>query len=259
LRSVPSGELCSVGFMQGLRSRAGIVAMTAGAFALLSVPVIAFGKGPPEVKGGGNDTAATVAAPEAGAPDPPPGQAKKPAAPAPQAAPPGQAKPKPTPPGHAKRQAAAPAPAPGNGPDGSGPPGHSSDKAKPKPRGHAFGHIKHHPSSEPADDSSDPDSAPGQPGGTGAPEEPSRSPSGSPDEPKETDVTGGIDLPSADDVDTYSGGGELSSALVGDTVELPEDASPETLPFTGFGLAFLTLGGLLAIAGGLVLRRASPD
>jgi hypothetical protein len=117
--------------MQGLRSRAGIVAMTAGAFALLSVPVIAFGKGPPDVKGGGKDTAATVAAPEAGVPDPP-GQAKNPAAPAPKAAPPGQAKPKPTPRGQARRQAAAPAPVPGGGPDGSGPPGHSVEKAKPK-------------------------------------------------------------------------------------------------------------------------------
>jgi hypothetical protein len=249
--------------MQGLRSRAGIVAMTAGAFALLSVPVIAFGKGPPDVKGGGNDTAATVAAPQASVPDPPPGQAKKQAAPAPnpapKAPPPGQAKPKPTPPGHAKRQAAAPAPAPGNGPDGSGPPGHSPDKAKPQPRGHAFGHTKHPPSSEPADDSSDPGGAPGQPGGTGSPDEPSRLPSGSPNEPKEPDVTGGIDLPSADNVDTESGGSEFASTVVGETVELPEDASPETLPFTGFGLAFLTLGGLLAIAGGMVLRRAGTD
>jgi hypothetical protein len=242
--------------MQGLRSRAGVVAMTAGAFALLSVPVIAFGKGPPDVKGGGNDTAATVAAPEAGVPGPPPGQAK-PAAPAPKAAPPGQAKPKPTPPGHAKRQAAAPGPAPGGGPDGSGPPGHSG--AKPEPRGHAYGHKKHRPSSEPADGSSDPAGAPGESGGAGSPDEPSRSPSGSPDQSKEPDVTGGIDLPSAEDVDTENGGAELAGAVVGDTVELPEDASPETLPFTGFGLAFLTFGGLLAIAGGVVLRRAATD
>jgi outer membrane biosynthesis protein TonB len=244
--------------MQGLRSRAGIVAMTAGAFALLSVPVIAFGKGPPEVKGGGNDTAATVAAPEANVPDPPPGQAKEPAPPAPKAAPPGQAKPKPTPPGHAKRQAAAPSPAPGNGPDGSGPPGHSAGKPKPQPRGHAYGHSKHRPSSAPADDSSDPGSAPGQPNGTGSPDEPSRSPSGSPggpDSSDEPDVTGGIDLPSADDV--TSGDGGVPAAVAGDTVELPEDASPETLPFTGFGLAFIALGGLAAFAGGLMLRRSA--
>jgi hypothetical protein len=242
--------------MQGLRSRAGIVAMTAGAFALLSVPVIAFGKGPPDVKGGGKDTAATVAAPEAGVPDPPPGQANKAAAPAPKAPPPGQAKPKPTPRGQAKRQAAPPAPAPGGGPDGSGPPGHSADKAKPKPRGHAYGHTKHRPSAQPADDSSDPGSAPGQPGGSGSPDEPSRSPSGSPDEPEAPDVTGGIDLPSADDVETESAGGaEPAGAVVSETVELPEDASPETLPFTGFGLAFIALGGLAALAGGLMLRR----
>jgi hypothetical protein len=241
--------------MQGLRSRAGIVAMTACAFALMSVPVIALGKGPPEVKGGGTETATTVAAPEANVPNPPPGQADKPAA-APKPEPAGQAKPKsapkPAPPGQVKRQGAAPPSSNGHGPEGAGPPGGgAAKKAGAPPRGHARGHAKHRPSSEPAEGSSDPGTAPSEPGQSGSPDEPSRSPSG--DEP---DVTGGIDLPSVDDVESDSGDADVAGALVGDTVELPEDASPETLPFTGLGLAFITLGGLVALAGGLMLRRS---
>ena len=71
-------------------------------------------------------------------------------------------------------------------------------------------------------------------------------------------MTGGIDLPRAEDVDG-DGGQEAGRGRPGrsETVELPEDASPETLPFTGLGLAFITLGGLIALAGGLMLRRAA--
>jgi hypothetical protein len=54
-----------------------------------------------------------------------------------------------------------------------------------------------------------------------------------------------------------SGDGGVAAAVAVDTVELPEDASPETLPFTGFGLAFIGLGGLAALAGGLMLRRGA--
>ena len=60
--------------MQHLCSRAGTLAMTAGALVLLSLPVVALAKGPPDVVGGGTDTADTVAAPQAKVPDPPPGQ-----------------------------------------------------------------------------------------------------------------------------------------------------------------------------------------
>ena len=235
--------------MQGLLSRAGFVALTACGLALLSVPVIALGKGPPEVNGEGTGTATTVVPPAAEVPDPPPGQVNKPAAEA-KPAPAGQAKPKPVPRGQAKRQAATPAPVPGGGQEGSGPPGQGAKKSGAPPNGHARGHSKPRPSSEPADGSSDPGGSPAQPGG-GSPDEPGRAPSA--DEP---DVTGGIDLPRADNVNTGSGGAEVAGALGGDTVELPEDASPETLPFTGLGLAFVTLGGLVAITGGLMLRRS---
>jgi hypothetical protein len=39
--------------------------------------------------------------------------------------------------------------------------------------------------------------------------------------------------------------------------DLPEDASPETLPFTGLQLALIVMAGLAALAGGLVLRRSA--
>jgi hypothetical protein len=244
--------------MQGLRSRAGIVVSTACALALLSVPVIALGKGPPEVKGGGNETAATVAPPEAQ----PPGRVNKagaepkpaPKAPAaPKSPPPGQAKPKAVPRGQAKRQVAAPAPVPGRGPDGTGPPGQGAKKSGAPPHGHARGHSKRQPSSEPANGSSDPGGSPAEPGGAGSPDEPGRSPSA--DEP---DVTGGIDLPRAEDVDGDGGQeADVAGPVASETVGLPEDASPETLPFTGLGLAFITLGGLVALTGGLLLRRAA--
>jgi hypothetical protein len=238
--------------MQGLRSRAGIVAMTACAFALLSVPVIALGKGPPDVTGDGTDTAKTVVPPEAKVPDPPPGQLNKPD-PAPKPAPAGQAKPKPapkaTPRGQAKRQGAAPVPGNAHGPDGAGPPGGSRKKSGPPPHGQARGHTKHQPSSEPAEGSGEPGSPPDEPTRAGSPDDPSRAPSG--DRP---DVTGGIDLPSADEPVSVEDG-EVAGAVVGDTVELPEDASPETLPFTGLQLALMALGGFAALAAGLALRR----
>ena len=35
-------------------------------------------------------------------------------------------------------------------------------------------------------------------------------------------------------------------------------ATKGSLPFTGLGLAFITLGGLMTLAGGLLLRRSVP-
>ena len=39
--------------------------------------------------------------------------------------------------------------------------------------------------------------------------------------------------------------------------DLPEDASPDTLPFTGLQLVLIAMAGLVALAGGLVLRRSA--
>jgi hypothetical protein len=66
-------------------------------------------------------------------------------------------------------------------------------------------------------------------------------------------VTGGIDLPSA--AAPENGDGGVPAAVVSDTVELPAEANPETLPFTGLPLALMTLAGLAALAAGLALRR----
>jgi hypothetical protein len=49
-----------------------------------------------------------------------------------------------------------------------------------------------------------------------------------------------------------SSGSELASQAV----NLPEDASPATLPFTGLELALIAMAGLAALAGGLTLRRS---
>jgi hypothetical protein len=45
--------------------------------------------------------------------------------------------------------------------------------------------------------------------------------------------------------------------VVSDTGELPEDASPDTLPFTGLQLALMALVGLAVAGGGLALRRTA--
>jgi cobalamin biosynthesis Mg chelatase CobN len=52
--------------------------------------------------------------------------------------------------------------------------------------------------------------------------------------------------------DESAGSGAASQAA-----DLPEDASPATLPFTGLQLALIVMTGLAALAGGLVLRRSA--
>jgi hypothetical protein len=39
--------------------------------------------------------------------------------------------------------------------------------------------------------------------------------------------------------------------------ELPEDASPANLPFTGLQLVLMAIGGVVAILGGMALRRST--
>jgi hypothetical protein len=66
-------------------------------------------------------------------------------------------------------------------------------------------------------------------------------------------VTGDLALP-RDDTGATAGEG-ISGAMTGDTVALPDDASPETLPFTGLQLLLVAMTGLAAIGGGAALRR----
>ena len=48
-----------------------------------------------------------------------------------------------------------------------------------------------------------------------------------------------------------------TAAVAQDAADLPDDASPETTPFTGFRLGVLAILGLLSLAGGLALRRTT--
>jgi hypothetical protein len=65
--------------------------------------------------------------------------------------------------------------------------------------------------------------------------------------------TGALDLPSAGS--PGGDGGGVAGAVADEAVELPEDASPATLPFTGLQLALLALVGLATAAGGLLVRH----
>ena len=122
---------------------------------------------------------------------------------------------------------------------------------------HAPGHAKHH-SQEPAEGSSDPGTV-DQPAPSGSPDKPSGSPDkpSRPKSPDEVDTTGPLDLSSAESPESSDGDGGIPAAVVSDTVELPEDASPETLPFTGIQLGLLALIGLTSLVGGFALRRGA--
>jgi hypothetical protein len=236
--------------MQHLCSRAGTLAMTAGALVLLSLPVVALAKGPPDVVAGGTDTAQTVVAPQAKVPDPPPGQLRG----SPQASKPAPG-PHPTaqtqtsaPTAPATRAPAARPPSHGRGPAGSGParrgPKTVHPGRGPKAEEAAAPPTVNAPSPEP--DGTAPDGGSGEQGG--GKQERSHSPSR-----HKPNVTGDLELPRADTGDTA--GEDISGAMTGDTVELPDDASPETLPFTGLQLLLITMTGLAAIGGGAALRR----
>jgi hypothetical protein len=229
--------------MHGLRSPAGIAAATAGAIALLWVPVVAVATGPPDAVGGGTQTAGTVVPPAAKVPNPPPGQANKPELPAaPQV--------HPDSPGHAQGQAPQAEP-----PGSAHRPEHAAVGHGPQHATPAHGNA---PSGETGDGSAEPAAGSAELGGAvdGAVEE--RSSSGSPDARR---TGGGADLlPRADTSESGGGavaGETLGGKTLGDAVELPADASPATLPFTGLQLALLALAGCAAAAAGLTLRRTA--
>ena len=48
---------------------------------------------------------------------------------------------------------------------------------------------------------------------------------------------------------------QTDTQIADDPASIPQDASPETLPFTGLQLALLLLAGAAAVAAGSVLRR----
>ncbi|HEX6584941.1 MAG TPA: hypothetical protein VF056_15180 [Thermoleophilaceae bacterium] len=49
----------------------------------------------------------------------------------------------------------------------------------------------------------------------------------------------------------------VDSGVADPVADLPEDAGPDTLPFTGLQLVLVAMAGLVALAGGLVLRRSA--
>ena len=196
--------------MHALRSRTGVVSITAGAAVLLALPVVAAGQVPGvgQVVGGVTETAESIAP----APAPPalPVQAPAPKPPA--------AVPAPAPP------PAAPAPAAG---------------APAAPRQSA-------PASAPQSDSGAGKSSArsGPRSGSAAGGERGVRARAASDAPARASQDGSAD---------EAGGSEVASSAV----ELPEDASRESLPFTGLQVLLIVMSGLAALAGGVVLRRSA--
>jgi hypothetical protein len=214
--------------MPDLRSRAGFVGLTTAAAALLAMPVVAVGQVPglDGVVGGVKERVQNAAPrPPVNVPAPPVDLPARPAPPAP--APKGQGSP------------------PAQGPAVQAPP--ASPQAPP-----AHARAK-------------------KLAGSGGGEQPGPAPSPSPNEPAAGEgggsgdggsKAGGGDGGGGDDgktVDTSQddGGTPTDVEIADEVVEAPVDASPSTLPFTGFQLALIAALGLAALGTGLGLRRGA--
>jgi hypothetical protein len=220
--------------MLDVRSRAGVIAVTTSAAVLVGLPVVAFGQVPgvPQVVGGVTETAnslvqAPVAPPSLPAPAPAPAPAPVPAAPAPAPAPQVQA---PAPPSAAPKPAAqapaAQAPAASN-------PGSAQARSAGTATGSSGGSAKASArrSATAADRSSKGD--------------------GRRDERAKAMASG--DAGQAP-TEQSAAGSEPAFASQG-VDELPDDASPANLPFTGLQLALMAIIGVAALVVGVALRR----
>jgi hypothetical protein len=225
--------------MLDVRSRAGVIAVTTSAAVLVGLPVVAFGQVPgvPQVVGGVTETAdslvqAPVAPPPLPAPAPAPAPAPVPAAPAPAPAPqvqapaPPSAAPKPAAQAPAAQAPAAQAPAASN-------PGSAQARSAGTATGSSGGSAKASArrSATAADRSSKGD--------------------GRRDERAKAMASG--DAGQAP-TEQSAAGSEPAFASQG-VDELPDDASPANLPFTGLQLALMAIIGVAALVVGVALRR----
>ncbi|HZB05576.1 MAG TPA: hypothetical protein VE449_03220 [Thermoleophilaceae bacterium] len=224
--------------MLDVRSRAGIAAVTTGAALLLALPVVAAGQAP-DVSG----VVGGVKEKVGNAPPAPPVSV-------------------PAPPVNLPAPAAPPAPAP-------------RGQGSPPARGPAVQAPAASPQAPPAQARS---KKPADPGG-GRGERPGPAPSPSQNEPAAGEGGGSGDGGSkaggdggADDGGgggggdggdgkttnvSQDGGAPTDVEIADEAVEAPVDASPSTLPFTGFQLALMVALGLAAVGTGLALRRGA--
>ncbi len=216
--------------MHSLRSRVGVIAVAIGGVAALSVPVVAAGQVPSvdQTIGGVTDQLPSVQVPSL-----------EPVAPAPAPAPVPQI------------QVPAPPPAPSLPAPLPSLPGTGSGPAQPSPSQPAPSQAApSQPASGAQGGSSESLSASGREGAGTA-----RAAAAKKRADRRVEAKGSADEP--------AGAARKESADVGatasvaqDAAALPDDASPETSPFTGFRLGVLAMLGLLSLAGGLALRRS---
>jgi hypothetical protein len=218
--------------MFNVRSRAGVVAVTAGATLLVALPVISLGAVPAvdHLPGHANETAGDVVT---SAPKPSlPAHAQAPAVrPAPRAQTPANSDSAPT------RSTRAPRSAPADG--HSRAPQHSSQS---RGRGHSRARARGH--------------AGGSPQGEAAGQD-DQAPQAS---DKKRKAASGDDTNAAPESGDETVSGLATDVEIADgSAAAPRDASPATLPFTGLQLALMGMFGLMAVAGGALLRRGVRD
>jgi hypothetical protein len=207
--------------MLNVRSRAGVIGVTAGATVLLAVPVVAFAQVPSvdQVVGDVNDAARGVVekAPAQSLPAPPQAPATTPA------------------PGAPAQSRSAPggsAPAQSH----SAPPQRSSQQ---RSSGSSSSHG----------------------GGSGASSAHTRAAEKAPadgERHRRPEASGDKKKNAAPDFGATPAETPATDVQIADgTADAPRDASPGTLPFTGLQLALMAMLGLGAIAGGALLRRGA--
>jgi hypothetical protein len=209
--------------MLNVRSRAGVIGVTAGATVLLAVPVVAFAQVPSvdQVVGDVNDGAQGVVekAPAQSLPAPAQAPATKPA---------------PRAPAQSRSAPGGSAPAQSH----SAPPQRSSaQRSSGSSSSHAGGNGASSAHARAAE------TAPAAGG------ERHRRPAASDD--KTTNAAPDFGDP------TMAQAPATDVQIADGTVDAPRDASPGTLPFTGLQLALMAMLGLAAIAGGALLRRGA--